>query len=235
MNSSPSSSLSKSQHISNKIIENQRLGFHLADEIRNLREDLLSSKQEKRLMLVNNQNLQEQLTKAENRIKQLEDTIEINHTAIRRLEKINAEEASHYMLLQEKLTALQSEHWQHEQQFNSSAQQLSQMMKSNKLMTEDMKKLRNYADSLESAVEELSTVNDQKNHEIVELKRHISSLESRLQNIDRRESVLAGNILDAVDSLGVSMSRIVMPPPSHVDPDEGCCSLKLESAVNELR
>jgi hypothetical protein len=57
---------------SNKLLENQQIGFKLANEIRLLREQLLKEKQEKRILLITNQNLQEQLTVAEHRMEKLE-------------------------------------------------------------------------------------------------------------------------------------------------------------------
>jgi hypothetical protein len=57
---------------SNKLLENQQIGFKLANEIRLLREQLLKEKQEKRILLITNQNLQEQLTIAEHRMEKLE-------------------------------------------------------------------------------------------------------------------------------------------------------------------
>lgn len=46
------------------IVESGQIGYRLADEIRTLREDLLSTKQEKRILLINNENLEDALEKA---------------------------------------------------------------------------------------------------------------------------------------------------------------------------
>lgn len=51
---------------------NHRMGYELTDEIRILREDVIKLKQEKRVLLITNQNLQEQLTKCEERMNKME-------------------------------------------------------------------------------------------------------------------------------------------------------------------
>jgi uncharacterized coiled-coil protein SlyX len=57
---------------SHRLLENQQIGFKLAEEVRRLREELLKEKQEKRILLVSNQNLQAQLNLMEERMKKVE-------------------------------------------------------------------------------------------------------------------------------------------------------------------
>jgi hypothetical protein len=61
--------------MSAKLIENQRLGFKLAEDIRMLRQELLDEKQQKRLLLVTNSTLEGQLRATENRLGKLEQVI----------------------------------------------------------------------------------------------------------------------------------------------------------------
>lgn len=46
------------------IVESGQIGYRLADEIRILRETLLTTKQEKRILLISNENLEDALEKA---------------------------------------------------------------------------------------------------------------------------------------------------------------------------
>jgi uncharacterized coiled-coil protein SlyX len=57
---------------SHRVLENQQIGFKLAEEVRRLREELLKEKQEKRILLVSNQNLQAQLNLMDERMKKME-------------------------------------------------------------------------------------------------------------------------------------------------------------------
>lgn len=50
-----------------KMVESGHIGFQLAEEVRALREEILSLKQEKRMLLVSNENLEEALGEANNR------------------------------------------------------------------------------------------------------------------------------------------------------------------------
>lgn len=47
-----------------KMVETGQIGFRLAEEIKTLREELLVVKQEKRILLVNNENLEDSLANA---------------------------------------------------------------------------------------------------------------------------------------------------------------------------
>ena len=47
-----------------KMVETGQIGYRLADEIRSLREELLNLKQEKRILLVNSENLEDALENA---------------------------------------------------------------------------------------------------------------------------------------------------------------------------
>lgn len=51
-----------------KMVESGQIGFRLAEEIKALREELLVVKQEKRILLVNNENLETSLENANNTI-----------------------------------------------------------------------------------------------------------------------------------------------------------------------
>lgn len=51
-----------------KMVESGQIGFRLAEEIKILREELLAVKQEKRILLVSNENLEESLVSANNTI-----------------------------------------------------------------------------------------------------------------------------------------------------------------------
>lgn len=51
-----------------KMVESGHIGFQLAEEVRALREEILSLKQEKRLLLVNNENLEDGITQANSTI-----------------------------------------------------------------------------------------------------------------------------------------------------------------------
>ena len=54
-----------------KMVESGQIGFRLAEEIKSLREELLSLKQEKRILLVSNENLEDTLINANNTISTL--------------------------------------------------------------------------------------------------------------------------------------------------------------------
>ena len=68
----------ENQDISNKLYENQRLGFKLADEIRSVRQALSEERQQKRLLVVTNENLNEQIQKLEAKIRLLEQKHEFD-------------------------------------------------------------------------------------------------------------------------------------------------------------
>ena len=53
------------------MVESGQIGFRLAEEIKSLREELLSLKQEKRILLVSNENLEDTLINANNAISTL--------------------------------------------------------------------------------------------------------------------------------------------------------------------
>ena len=72
---------------STKLLENQQIGFKLAEEIRLLREELLREKQEKRILIVTNKNLQEQLHLAEERMKKLESNEMMSSKKVMTLER----------------------------------------------------------------------------------------------------------------------------------------------------
>ena len=54
-----------------KMVESGQIGFRLAEEIKSLREELLSLKQEKRILLVSNENLEDTLINANSTISTL--------------------------------------------------------------------------------------------------------------------------------------------------------------------
>lgn len=59
-------------HSQRKSSDPQQVGFKLAEEIRRLKLELANERKEKRMLLVTNENLQEQLKNAEERMKELE-------------------------------------------------------------------------------------------------------------------------------------------------------------------
>lgn len=63
--------------IATKLLENQQLGFKLAEENRTLRHLLQDERQAKRLLSVTNANLESQLRKAEQRVHTLEQSLRI--------------------------------------------------------------------------------------------------------------------------------------------------------------
>ncbi len=66
-------SIKKSEsHSQRKSSDPQQVGFKLAEEIRRLKLELANERKEKRMLLVTNENLQEQLKNAEERMKELE-------------------------------------------------------------------------------------------------------------------------------------------------------------------
>ena len=77
------------------MLENEMLGYKLAEEIRKLREDLLQEKQSKRMLLVTNENLQEQLHQAEQQIHQLQQSNNVFQQSLERFERISSDEVSH--------------------------------------------------------------------------------------------------------------------------------------------
>lgn len=69
-----------------KMVESGQIGFRLAEEIKSLREELLSLKQEKRILLVSNENLEDSLLNANNTISALHTKLvelqnHVNYTA----------------------------------------------------------------------------------------------------------------------------------------------------------
>jgi len=69
-----------------KMVESGQIGFRLAEEIKSLREELLSLKQEKRILLVSNENLEDTLINANNTISTLHAKLvelqnHVNYTA----------------------------------------------------------------------------------------------------------------------------------------------------------
>jgi chromosome segregation ATPase len=69
-----------------KVVESGQIGFRLAEEIRSLREELLVIKQEKRILLVNNETLEEALNRASGGISSLQSAL---HDAEKHLKKVN--------------------------------------------------------------------------------------------------------------------------------------------------
>jgi hypothetical protein len=59
-----------------KMVESGHIGFQLAEEVRTLREEILSLKQEKRLLLVSNENLEESAAQANAAISLLRAKVE---------------------------------------------------------------------------------------------------------------------------------------------------------------
>lgn len=59
-----------------KILESGHIGFQLAEEVRELKEQLLELKQEKRFLLVNAENLEQSLAQANGTISQLRSKLE---------------------------------------------------------------------------------------------------------------------------------------------------------------
>eukprot|EP01031_Cornospumella_fuschlensis_P028907 gene28907-34883_t len=90
---SPSKSSNK-ESVFQKIIENQRLSFNLAGELKNLRHDLLQSKQDKRILAVQQQSMAEQLSRAEERVEQLQAELNRKILALDALEKVHKEDVS---------------------------------------------------------------------------------------------------------------------------------------------
>jgi hypothetical protein len=86
--------LENEQQIQNKIFENQRLGFKLAEEVRQLRQELLKEKQERRILLVTNENLNEQIKKLESKVRVLEQTHHYSEQTTERVEKIYEDEVT---------------------------------------------------------------------------------------------------------------------------------------------
>ncbi len=76
----------------NKLIENQVLGYRLAEEIRLLRSDLLKEKQEKRLLLVQCDSLQDQLNQNEQQVYGLQTQLQVALKEIESLEKTNEDQ-----------------------------------------------------------------------------------------------------------------------------------------------
>lgn len=70
-----------------KAIENQQLGFKLAGEIRRLRESLNYEKQQRRLLLVNHQSLEEQLHRFEGQNQKLEHALRLTDDQRKKLQR----------------------------------------------------------------------------------------------------------------------------------------------------
>lgn len=86
--------LENEQHIQNKIFENQRLGFKLAEEVRQLRQELLKEKQDRRILVVTNENLNEQVKKLESKVRVLEQTHHYSEQTTERVERIYDDEVT---------------------------------------------------------------------------------------------------------------------------------------------
>jgi hypothetical protein len=65
-----------------KMVEAGHIGFQLAEEVRTLRESILALKQEKRLLLVNNENLEECVAQSNTVISSLRAKVEEQHRYI---------------------------------------------------------------------------------------------------------------------------------------------------------
>lgn len=78
-----------------KAIENQQLGFKLANEIRRLREDLNHEKQQRRLLHVTNQSLEEQLYRCEDQNQKLEQALRLTDDQRKKLQRSLEDEVSY--------------------------------------------------------------------------------------------------------------------------------------------
>jgi chromosome segregation ATPase len=77
-----------------KMAESGQIGFRLAEEVRTLREQILALKQEKRILLVNNQNLDEGLQSANSTIAQFKASIDGLSLKMRKYRKETAKKVN---------------------------------------------------------------------------------------------------------------------------------------------
>ena len=80
------------------MIENERLGYQLVEEVHRTRQALHEEKQKRRVLSVQNETLQEALYQAEQRISYLENSLQLSEQSIQRLERINHDEVSFFFL-----------------------------------------------------------------------------------------------------------------------------------------
>jgi predicted nucleic acid-binding Zn-ribbon protein len=71
-----------------QVIESGQIGYRLAEEIRSLREELLGLKQEKRILIVTTENLEDALTKSTSGISSLKSAL---HDTEKQLKRVNQE------------------------------------------------------------------------------------------------------------------------------------------------